>query len=382
MTRVIDLTDPDYTPRVAMVTRFPPSESGSAMSALDLSRRLAEQGFALEVIRLVLPGEGSAPAGHPVVMEVNAHWTMCPRVAADRANRCDIAVVHVDRHVPIPLLEGLLSEMEVPVVLALDDVGPVDADDTVLLAGAVVRAQAVVVSSETARRRLMAIAGGSVEIDVIPLGSPWQTLEPEGRIRRRILSWGYLSRGMGAERVIRSLAQLGALDPKPRYRLIGITDPGCPQQEGATYRAALVEEAERLGVQDQLDIVPILHSRRDMEQEIARSDVIVVAYDSPERASSRILAEAVSTGRPVVATAFPAAIEMLSTGAGLTVPHDDPDAMTAALQTLLTDDDEYLRVSRAAATMSPKLSMDETAVRYSLLLGRRLGDRRMTRIKS
>ncbi|HEX6301329.1 MAG TPA: glycosyltransferase [Acidimicrobiia bacterium] len=382
MRTVIDLTHPDHIPRVAMITRFPPSESGSAMAALDLSRQLAQRGFALEVVRLVLPGEASAKAGRPVVMDVNAHWAMCPRIAAGRANRCDIAVVQIDRHVPIQLIDELLSELEVPVVLAVDDVGSVEPDDTLFLAGAVMRAQAVVVPSETARRQLSSITEDSVEIDVIPPGSPWQSVQPGARVRRQILSWGYLAPGMGAERVIRSLAQLGDLEPKPRYRLIGVTDPGWTQQEGAMYRAALVEEAERLGVQDQLEIVPILHSRKAMEKEIARSDVIAVVYDSRERVSSRILAEAVSTGRPVVATAFPAAIEMLASGAGLTVDHDDPDAMTAALKTLLTDDHEYLSASRAAASMSRELGVEETARRYASLLHRRLGDRPLSVITS
>lgn len=379
---VIDLTDPDQIPRVAMITRFPPSESGSAMAALDLSRRLAQRGFALEVIRLILPGEPSADAGDSVVMDVNAQWAMFPRVAASRANRCGFAVVQIDRHVPIQLLTELMSELQVPVVVSVDDVGPVGSDETLQLARAVSRAHGVVVPSETARHRLTGAVRESVEIDVIPPGSPWRLLPPGGRIRRQILSWGYLAPGLGAERVINSLSHLGGLDPKPAYRLIGVTDPGWTRQEGDAYRTCLVREAERLGVQDQVDIVPILHSRRGLEQEIARSDVIAVAYDSRERASSRILAEAVSTGRPVVATAFPAAIEMLSSGAGLTVDHDDPDAMTAALRTLLTDDDEHLTASRAAATMSPKLGMDETARRYALLLGRRLGERRMSGITS
>lgn len=382
MRTVIDLRHPDHIPRVALITRFPPSESGSAMAALDLSRRLAQRGFALEVVRLMLPGEAHAKAGHPVVMDVNAHWDMCPPIAAGRANRCDIAVVQIDRHVPIQLIEELLSELEVPVVLAVDDVGAIDADDTVSLAGAVMRAQAVVVPSEMARRRLSSITEDSVEIDVIPPGSPWEAVHPGARVRRQILSWGYLAPGMGAERVIRSLAQLGDLDPRPRYRLIGVTDPGWTQQEGAIYRAALVDEAERLGVQDQLEIVPILHSRKAMEKEIAKSDVIAVVYDSHERVSSRILAEAVSTGRPVVATAFPAAIEMLASGAGMTVDHDDPDAMTAALKTLLTDDHAYLNASRAAATMSRELGVEETARRYASLLRRRLGDRPMSVITS
>jgi glycosyltransferase involved in cell wall biosynthesis len=303
---------------------------------------------------------------------------MCAGIAASRANRCDIAIVQVDRHVPTQLLDELLAELEIPVVVALDDVDAGDKAETRLLARAVTRAHTVVVPSETVLRRLSTVAEESVEIHVIPPGSPWRPLQPDDRDRRQILSWGYMTPGMGAERVIHALPRLGSLDPKPRYRLIGVTDPGWTRQEGDAYRAYLGAEAERLGVEDQVDIVPMVHSRRGLGQEIARSDVIAVAYDSRDRASSRILAEAVSTGRPVVATAFPAAIEMLSSGAGMTVDHDDTDAMVAALEMLLTDDNEYLRASRAAAAMSRALSVDETALRYAELLGRRLDDHRLT----
>ncbi len=373
---MIDLTDPEYASRVAMITRYPPSESGSALSALDLARQLAlRHGFAVEVIRLVLPGEPAAE-GHPVVMDVNAQWHMCPRLAARRANRCDIAVLRLDRHVPIEFIEELLGELEVPVVLAVDELGPAETDAS--LAGPFNIADNIVAPSEMSRRRLSAMARDSIAIEVIPPGSPWRPLEPTDRIRRRILTWGYLAPGMGAERVIRSLARLRDLDPKPRYRLIGVTDPAWTRGEGDAYRAQLAIEAEKLGVRRQLDIVPILHSRRALEREIEKCDVIAVAYDSRDRASSRILAEAVSTARPVVATAFPGATEILSSGAGATVDHDDIDAMAGALRRYLTDDGEYMRAARAGAAMSTSLSMDETARKYASLLGRRLGEHPLT----
>lgn len=374
---VIDLADPGSAPRVAMITRFPPSESGSAMAALDLSRLLARHhGFIVEVVRLLLPGETGA-AGHPVVMDVNARWHMCSLLAAQRAERCDVVLVQVDRHTPIQLVDELLSELRVPVVLAIDDVGPVATAETRSLASLAMRAGSVTVPSETSRGRLLTVAADSIAIDVIPHGSPWRAMDPADRARRQILTWGYLGPGMGAERVIRSLAQLGDLDPKPRYRLVGVTDPGWTRREGDAYRADLIAEAQRLGVQEQLDIVPMLQSRQSLEQEIARSDVIAVVYDSRDRASSRILGEAVSTGRPVVATAFPAASEMLASGAGMTVDHDDSEAMAAAFRTYLTDDDEYQIAWRIAAAMSQSLSMEETARRYALLLRHHLRNHQM-----
>jgi glycosyltransferase involved in cell wall biosynthesis len=39
----------------------------------------------------------------------------------------------------------------------------------------------------------------------------------------------------------------------------------------------------------------------------------------------------------VIATRFPHAVELLSEGAGITVPHGDPASMTSELRRLLTD---------------------------------------------
>ena len=42
-----------------------------------------------------------------------------------------------------------------------------------------------------------------------------------------------------------------------------------------------------------------------------------------------MLVDAIAAGRPVVATAFPHAVELLSSGAGIVVDHDDPEALAA-----------------------------------------------------
>ena len=52
---------------------------------------------------------------------------------------------------------------------------------------------------------------------------------------------------------------------------------------------------------------------------IRRADVVLLPYDSREQVTSGVLVEAVAAGKPVVATAFPHAVEMLCSGAGLLV---------------------------------------------------------------
>ena len=66
---------------------------------------------------------------------------------------------------------------------------------------------------------------------------------------------------------------------------------------------------------------------------IQSAAVVVLPYDSTDQVTSGALVDAIASGRPVVATAFPHAVELLRNGAGIIVDHDDPDALAAALRT-------------------------------------------------
>lgn len=369
---VIDLTDEVRVkmPLVGMVTRFPPSESASAPAAMELTRHLHEEyGFPVDVIRLVTSGE-RAPGGDPVVMDLDADWHLSAGLAARRVNRCDVAIVQVDRHVPLALIEDLLARIDVPAIVSLDQVGTPGTDDTRRLAGLAADADAIVVPSETARRRLESEISGRARIEVIPHGSTWSPFTRRRRSRRNILSWGFIAPGMGAERVLRAMALLGDLRPAPRYRLVGVGDPSWSRGDVTEYRRFLVREADRLGLGDRFEMIPMLHGRDGLRREIEWSDLVAVVYDSRDRACSRILSEAVSTGRPVVATEFPGAVELLSAGegAGATVSHDDDRALAEALSSYLTDDEAYLRASAGCSRSSAALSWSAIARQYAILV--------------
>jgi glycosyltransferase involved in cell wall biosynthesis len=313
------------------------------------------------------PGDEAA-TGHPVIMDLNPRWHMSAELAAQRANRCDVALIQVDRHTPMAPMEEFLRELSVPVILSVDDVPQGGTDEARVLASLAARVAAIVVPSEVARRRVESQAGQQVTVEVVPHGSSFQALEPRPEPRRQLVTWGFMEPGIGAERVIRSLTLLADLDPPPRYRLIGVTDPGWNSRDISSLRSAISAAAHRLGVSDQVEIVPILHSRAKLASEIEASDLIVLPYDATERAASRILTEAVSTGRPVIATAFPGAIEFLATGAGTTVAHDSDEEMADAIRLYLTDDGEYQRAARVARALSPSLGWEEAARRYANLI--------------
>jgi glycosyltransferase involved in cell wall biosynthesis len=367
--RVIDLTGKDVlvSLRVAMVTRFPPSISGAAQAASSLASALARYGVTVEVIRLVQPGEASA-SGRPVVMDLNPSWRLGGRVAAIRANRSDVIVVELEHEPPVSFIEELMDRATVPVLLTLDEIPSSGTPLARAVAALTKNAFTVVVPSTRARERLREQTAGAIHAEVIPHGSDWSALEPPRRLRRRILTWGFLSPGVGAERVIGALALLDDIDPAPQYRVIGVCHPAWPPDEVARYRDELRQAAEALGVGESVEFGPVLHSRQELLDEVESSDVVAVMYDAADRTTSRIITEAVSAARPVVATRFPGAVELLDGGAGVTVAHDDTVELAAALRRLLTDDEAYLQAATAARSLSATLGWDSVASRFVNLL--------------
>jgi glycosyltransferase involved in cell wall biosynthesis len=86
-----------------------------------------------------------------------------------------------------------------------------------------------------------------------------------------------------------------------------------------------------------------------------------------EQVTSGVLVDAVAAGRPVVATRFPHAVEMLNGGAGLVVEHE-PTSLADALRSLLEDDHLYERAVNAAASRSSEISWETGARAYADLV--------------
>ena len=80
-----------------------------------------------------------------------------------------------------------------------------------------------------------------------------------------------------------------------------------------------------------------------------------------------MLVDAVAAGRPVVSTAFPHAVELLASGAGIVVPQRDPAALAAAIRSVLTDSGLAASMAAEARRLAPDLSWSAVAQRYARL---------------
>ena len=109
---------------------------------------------------------------------------------------------------------------------------------------------------------------------------------------------------------------------------------------------------------------------------LARSaDIILLPYESREQICSGVLVEAVSTGKPVVATAFPHAVELLSSACGIVVPHQDPKAIARAIRRLLTDPELAGSMRTQARREAEQLTWPAVGRTYLKLINRILVER-------
>ena len=110
---------------------------------------------------------------------------------------------------------------------------------------------------------------------------------------------------------------------------------------------------------------------------VAAADVVLVPYDSRDQVTSGVLTEAVTARRPVVATRFPHAVDVLGGGAGLLVPQRDPASMAAALRRVLVEPDLADRMTSAGRQVARQCEWPAVADRY-----RELADRILDRPKA
>jgi glycosyltransferase involved in cell wall biosynthesis len=276
---------------------------------------------------------------------------------------------------------AVLDRLTVPVIVVLHTVLT---DPTLhqrdVLERVLTAADAVVTMTPTARRRLL--QGYKVDpsrVALIPHGAPDNrrppALRPEPSGRATILTWGLLGPGKGIEWVVDALVALTDLDPQPRYLVVGQTHPRVVEREGEAYRNELIARAERAGVGHLLEFDDRYLTVAALGRIIADADVVVLPYDSREQVTSGVLVEALASAKPVIATGFPHAVELLSTGAGLIVPHGDPAAMAPALRRVLTEPGLADRMSAKAAAVSPQLLWPAVAARYRALASELIQDR-------
>jgi glycosyltransferase involved in cell wall biosynthesis len=262
----------------------------------------------------------------------------------------------------------LLSGLEIPAIVTLHTVlSQPSPSQRSILEMVVALAERTIVMSETASRRL--VNGYTVDptkVRVVPHGARVSLSGPSlaNGTRPVVLTWGLIGPGKGLEMAIDAFAGLQDLRPLPRYVILGKTHPKVQASQGDAYLEGLVARVHDLGLDDVIEFDGRYLDTDALAVAVRQADLVMLPYESTEQVTSGVLVEAIAAGKPVIATAFPHAIELLDTGAGIVVPHGDPIALTAALRRVLIHPSLATRMGVEARLIGSTLHWPAIARRY------------------
>lgn len=379
-------------PSIGFVSTYPPTECGLATFTFALLNAIgAERGSTegLGVVSLIDDHQGGVgDTGSEVVHEhVNGDPASLERTI-EVLNSFDVALFEHEygiygRPDGAEILE-MVSGVDVPKVVTLHTVPTKPTSNQQMILERLVDEtdQTIVMTNAAARRLRDQYDLDPGKVLVIPHGAKASLagLGSDPGPRPVVLTWGLIGPGKGLERAIRSFAHLRDLRPAPRYIILGRTHPKVRAAHGDAYLQSLMDLVEELGIGDIVEFNSRYVDIDSLIETIRAVDIILIPYDSKEQATSGVLVEAIAAGKPVIATAFPHAIEILGTGAGIVVEHDDPEAMPAALRRLLTDTEAATEMAGIARSIGSGLLWPVVAESYEQVVAGLLATRIERRI--
>jgi glycosyltransferase involved in cell wall biosynthesis len=371
---------PSGSASFGILSTYPPTPCGLATFSAALSEGLRANGSDVSVVRVA---DGSSSSDARVIGELVNGSATSVAATSELLNASDIVVVQheygiyggVDGDEVVDIIGGLRIPSIVVAHTVLKD--PTPHQRSVLEAIAAMAAQVVVMSEAASQRLCLGFDVDPRKVTTIGHGAtvPRQIAPPARSDGPTLLTWGLLGPGKGIERVIDVMASLRDLPVRPRYLIAGRTHPKVLAADGEAYRNARAEQARLRGVADSVSFDASYRDVSSLTALVQSSAVVVLPYDSTDQVTSGVLVDAIASGRPVVATAFPHAVELLASGAGIVVGHDDPDALASALLRLLTEPHLAATMAAEAVRLAPRMAWPIVANAYLDLAHHLLGER-------
>lgn len=367
-------------PKIGILSTHPPTQCGLAVVSSALADGFGAIGIDVNVVRVA---DGSESTDSRVIGELVNGDPTSVTAAAELLNQGDLAVIQIDDGI-YGGAEGdeildIVRGLRVPSILIVHTV-PKDpsAQQRSLLETLAELTDHLVVMTEAAHSQLC--LGYNVDrrnVSMIPHGaSPVAKDMGKRPSRPTLLTWGLLRPGKGIERVIDAMVFLRTLPGRPRYVVAGRTHPKLSAADGEAYREKLAAQVRDLGVADSVVFAPGYRSLTSLSALVQSAAAVVLPYDATDKVASGVLIDSMANGRPVVATAFPHAIELLSGGAGIVVPHDDPAELESTLHRVLTQPRLSGSMAAEARLLAPTLAWPVIAKTYLTLAQRVLAQRR------
>lgn len=252
----------------------------------------------------------------------------------------------------------LIGTTDLPLIVTLHTVLERPSEEQeVVLKRLVARAERTIVMASTGADILKRRYGVPADrLRVIPHGVPDRPQRDPDELKPRfgwdsrkvLMTFGLLAPDKGIRNMIQAMPAVVAEHPEALYEVIGATHPNLVRQEGERHRRTLMDLARELGVEDHVRFVDRFVEEEELLDMLQAADIYVTPYLNMAQVTSGTLSYAVAVGKPVIATPYVHAREILGDGHGVLVPPSDAEALAAAVLDLLNDDEKRRALGAAA----------------------------------
>lgn len=311
--------------------------------------------FAREVLRT----EAAHPLGHYDV--VHSHYWLSGQVGALARDRWQVPLVH-SMHTMAKVKNDALAEGDTP-----EPAARLIGEEQVVRA-----ADLLVANTDIEAKQLMNLYDADPSrVEVIHPGVDLDVFRPMDRAEARrglglpvdaavLMFAGRIQPLKAPDVLLRAVSVLLDQDPSLRSRLV-VPVVGGPSGSGLEHPESLAQLSDELGLDGVVRFVPPVG-----QDELARwcAASTAVAVPSYNESFGLVAAEAQATGTPVVAAAVGGLTTVVSDGhSGLLVDGHDPRDWAAALRRLIDDPDLTARLGRGALAHARDFSWERTAER-------------------
>ena len=252
----------------------------------------------------------------------------------------------------------LAGATDLPLILTLHTVLEQPGEEQeIVLKRLIARAERTIVMGSTGADILKRRYGVPADrLRVIPHGVPDRPLRDPDELKPRfgwdgrkvLMTFGLLAPDKGIRHMIEAMPAIVRDHPETLYEVVGATHPNQVRKEGERHRRLLMDLARELGVQDHIRFVDRFVEQEELLDMLQAADVYVTPYLNMAQVTSGTLSYAVAVGKPVIATPYIHAREILSDGHGVIVPPADPASLAAAALDLLGHDEKRRRLAADA----------------------------------
>jgi len=252
----------------------------------------------------------------------------------------------------------LVGATDLPLILTLHTVlEQPSTEQEVVLKRLIARAERTIVMAATGADILKRRYGIATDaLRVVPHGVPDRPLRDPDELKARfgwdgrkvLMTFGLLAPDKGIRHMIEAMPAVIRDHPEALYEVVGATHPNQVRKEGERHRRMLMDLARDLGVQDHVRFIDRFVEQEELLDMLQAADVYVTPYLNMAQVTSGTLSYAVAVGKPVIATPFVHAREILGDGHGVLVPPSNAEGLAAAALDLLNDDEKRIELGHAA----------------------------------